>query len=137
VLDASVAMTFFLESRATAETDVLLERLFSERAAVPVFWPYEVANGVLKAARRDRPSETVTESQLALLEIMVARCDLSSSDGVIRERSYALARRHRLSSYDAAYLELAVRLALPLATLDRALIRAAAAEGVAVLPAAA
>jgi predicted nucleic acid-binding protein len=134
VLDASVALTFFLQTEASAASDALLQRFWSEGAAVPDFWAVEVANGILKAARRERIDAARTRADLALLESMAEACDVASAHRTRRERAYGLALRHALSSYDATYLALALDRGLPLATLDRAFVRSAAAEGVAVLP---
>jgi predicted nucleic acid-binding protein len=134
VLDASVALTFFLQTEASAASDALLQRFWREGAVVPDFWAMEVANGILKAARRERIDSATTMAELALLESMVDASDVASAHRVRRERADDLALRHALSSYDATYLVLALDRGLPLATLDRALIRAAGSEGVAVLP---
>jgi predicted nucleic acid-binding protein len=135
VLDCSVTMTWLFEHEATNETDKLLDRLRGpERAVVPQHWTLEIVNVLLGAERTKRKTGADTTHFLTLL----GRLPISSDDDTERQATtatIALGRRHRLSSYDAAYLELAMRLGLPLATLDRDLRKAAHAEGITVLPA--
>jgi predicted nucleic acid-binding protein len=125
VLDASIVHDWAFDERHRT-ADAVRERLRTEAAAAPSLWWFEVRNGLIVAERRGR----VTEQQTArfLREILRLAITLDSSPdeaGVL-----ALARRHRLTVYDAAYLELALREDLPLATLDAALARAAQAEAV-------
>ena len=129
VLDCSVAMAWCFESEADAYTDAILGALAKGTALVPSLWPLEIANVLLVAERRRRLSGADTIRFLDLvggLPIVVdgplALHDLS----VI----LALGRQHRLSTYDAAYLHLAMREELPLATHDLALCAAARAAGV-------
>jgi len=135
VLDASVGVTWVLQDRATAKTDGLLKRVFDEGAAAPAVWPYEMANAWLKTGRRLRMPRTAIQHEMRFLFIVLKRVavDLDAGDADTFSTAMDLALRHALSSYDAAYVELAVRRGLPLATLDRALARAAAAEGVELL----
>jgi predicted nucleic acid-binding protein len=130
VLDASVALAWMLPDEANAvAAQHLIEAVVEEGAVVPAHWRLEVGNGLLMAERRGRvPNGTVAAllSRLAALPIALdpetaARAWDAAPD---------LVRRHGLSLYDAAYLELAARKALPLATFDAALRRAAAAEQV-------
>ncbi len=123
VLDASIVHDWaFDELHPTA--NAARERLRTESAVAPSLWWFEVRNGLVMAERRGR----VTEQQTArfLREILRLAITLDSSPN--ETSVLALARRHRLTVYDAAYLELAVRASLPLATLDAALARAARAE---------
>jgi predicted nucleic acid-binding protein len=98
-------------------------------AIVPTLWPLEVLNAFLSAERRRRIVPADTRRFLALvaeLPIVVA-----TSEDVVRWSALAdLARRHRLTAYDAAYLDLSLQLGLPLATLDDALRAAAKSVGV-------
>jgi predicted nucleic acid-binding protein len=125
VLDASIVHDWaFDELHPTA--NAVRDRLRTESAAAPSLWWFEVRNGLVMAERRGR----VTEQQTAnfLREILRLAITLDRSPNEIS--ILVLARRHRLTVYDAAYLELAIREALPLATLDTALMRAARAEAV-------
>ncbi|GAA1056076.1 twitching motility protein PilT [Agromyces luteolus] len=131
VLDASVALSWCFEDEARPESDALLHRLADGGAIVPVIWEYEVANVLAVAERRGRLSEAEVARRSTLLRslpIHVVR-DLDPTSLL------QTARQHVLSAYDAAYLIVAEREGLPLATRDAALASAAAAAGVATLPA--
>ena len=109
--------------------DWLSLQMRAEEAVVPCLWWFEVRNILVVNERRGRISESETAAFLLNLSRLRVRPDrLPEADAVLR-----LARTHRLSVYDAAYLELAQREGLPLATLDTDLRRAAAEAGVAVL----
>ena len=102
------------------------------RAFVPALWPVEVGNVLLTATRRGRITADEWPRICASLEalpIEIEPVSTSRAWGAVLE----LTREHRLSGYDAMYLELAVRMQLPLATLDQALGAAARAEGLDVL----
>lgn len=129
VLDASLALAWCFEDEGGDDAVRVLEALGGSEAVVASHWTLEVSNGLLVAERRGRiePQEATRAGRLLMaLPIVV--------DPVERARAltatYRLARTRGLSTYDAAYLELAVRLGLPLASLDRELKEAAAAEGV-------
>jgi predicted nucleic acid-binding protein len=128
--DASVSLGWCFSDEATPYTEALLDRLIGgEEAAVPSHWPLEVLNGVIQARRKGRVNEQTVQwyfSSLASFHIVIDAGPGFQRLIAIRE----LAERHRLTSYDAAYLELAMRLNLPLATLDGELRRAAQAENV-------
>src|SRR5439155_4820738 len=100
-------------------------QLRSETAAAPILWWFEVRNGLVIAERRRRLNEQQTARALNKLSRLAIRLDQPPDEAEVM----TLARRHRLTVYDAAYLELAIREALPLATLDTALADAARAEG--------
>jgi predicted nucleic acid-binding protein len=134
VIDASVALAWCFEDEGGDVAEAVLEALRTSEAAAASLWPLEVTNGLLTAERRGRiPLEDAKRFTRLLLSLPIM------VDPVARRRAFeathALARRHGLSAYDAAYLELSVRLGVPLATLDRSLEDAAAAEGVGVFPA--
>lgn len=134
VLDASVLIAALLPDEADAEaaTD-LLEQLEDVGAVVPALWPTEVANGLLVAARRQRIQDIRIPEALA--EVALLPIEIESADpAILWSGPLALALRHKLTLYDAAYLELAQRLGLPLASFDRALRAAAAVENVPLLP---
>jgi predicted nucleic acid-binding protein len=125
VLDASIVLDWALEERrAAAET--ARQRLVGDIARVPGVWWFEVRNGLVIAERRRRTSAEMSASflrQLAGFPVVIA--PIPDETALL-----ALARRHRLTVYDAAYLELALREGLELATLDAELVAAARAEGV-------
>lgn len=131
VLDCSVAMSWVFPDEASESTDQLRESLVDGRAFVPALWPIEVANVLLVAARRrriDRTEWSRIARDLEVLPIVVDPVSTSRVWGEVLE----IAHTHGLSAYDATYLELAIRMQLPLATLDRALAAAGHAAGVTV-----
>jgi len=134
VLDCSVTMTWLFEHEATKDTDELLGRLSGpEKAVVAQHWALEVVNVLLGAERSKKKSAADTTLFLNLLSKLAIESDVDTERHA-KTGTLVLGRKHKLSSYDAAYLELALRLGLPLATLDIALRKAAQAEGVTVLP---
>ena len=135
VLDANVAVAFFVRDRATSSCDALLERLLRGEAHVPPHWPLEVANALLKSARRARLPDVASHVEMLTLESLARRATIHPMAAEDLRSVLDLARTERLSSYDAAHLALTERLDLPLATLDGALRRAAAARGAHLLPA--
>jgi predicted nucleic acid-binding protein len=129
VLDASIAACWAFEDEGHPAAAAALERLRNDEARVPALWWFEVRNTLIVNERRGRLREADTAAFLRWLARLGVTLDCSVEEaGVL-----ALARRHRLSVYDASYLELAQRVALPLATLDAELARAARAEGVSIL----
>lgn len=129
VLDTSITMAWCFADEATPETAALNRRLAAEAAVVPGHWPLEVSNVLSVAERKKRISLQETEEfvgQLGLLEIQVDHEGCADAF----KRLIPLTRSHALTAYDAAYLELALRRRLPLATLDRDLRKAAKAAGV-------
>ena len=129
VLDCSVTMAWLFPDEATEATDQLRESLVEGRAFVPSLWPVEVANVLLAATRRGRVGVHEWPQICANLETLPIEIDpvsMSRVWGVVLE----LANKHGLSVYDAMYLELAVRMRMPLATLDRALATAGQAAGI-------
>ncbi len=132
VLDNSVALAWCFEDEQTPAVLAVLDRLVDGGASAPLLWPLEAANGLLMAERRGRLDGTRRTALTGFLRRLPVRLDDGTADRAWDE-SLALAARHGLSVYDAAYLELALRLRLPLATLDRNLRRAGDAHGVALL----
>lgn len=136
VLDASVALAWCLKDESSAYADEVAGRVTSEGALVPSIWALEVGNALVSAERQGRLTDLdrrrLTEV-LAALPVEVEPTSLRQALGPIAD----FASRHRLSSYDAAYLELAHRLGLPLATRDERLGSAASAAGVQVIAASA
>jgi predicted nucleic acid-binding protein len=125
VIDASVAAAWaFGEPSATAAA--ARTRLANESASAPALWWYELRNVLLVGERRGRLSERRVQEFLRELAETDLTLDYSPDETAVM----TLARRHRLTVYDAAYLELALRDGVPLATLDGPLTDAARAEGV-------
>ena len=132
VLDASIALAWCFADEATPATDALLDRLVDEEAVAPALWRLEVANGLTMAERRGRLSVAGLTRSVSLLQRLAVAIDPEGSDRAFREL-LDLARSERLTVYDAAYLELALRLGLPLASKDARLRTAANGLGLALL----
>lgn len=133
VLDASVALAWCFPEEATNGTEAILDSLTDgSEALTPAIWPFEVANALLVGERRKR----ITVAQVTSVLQRIAALPVSL-DSVRVDRAFdqilSSARQEQLSEYDAAYLELALRESLPLATLDDSLRRAAMQAGVALL----
>ena len=127
VPDASVAAAWVLPDEEAALADLALDRLGAETAKAPeVFW-HELRNLLLTAERRGRIDERHADASMARLRRLPIVCPGDTDDREVM----ALARTHRLTAYDASYLALAIREGCALASLDRRLNEAAAAEGVA------
>lgn len=130
VVDASVTLAWWFEDEATPQTEAILDRLSDDTAVVPALWELEVSNVLLSGERRGRLTESQSARFVALLAQMPILVDTASVDmGAV----LAAGRHHALAAYDAAYLVLAQREGVPLATLDSKLRAAAQAVGVAVL----
>jgi predicted nucleic acid-binding protein len=129
VIDCSITMAWYFKDEATTYTRAVQASLASHRAAVPGLWPLEVANVLLVGERRNRSTQAQATKWLRLLEALPIAVD-AETPSVAFNKVLGLARGHGLTAYDAAYLELAIRLGLPLATLDDALKRAAQTVGV-------
>lgn len=128
IIDASVVIAWaFREQHATAER--ALARIQAEEAIVPALWWYELRNVLVLGERQKRLTERETARFLRDISRLTITIDSSPNEAQV----LTLARRHRLTVYDAAYLELAGREALPLATLDEELAAAARAEQVALI----
>lgn len=129
VLDCSIAMTWCFEDEATDTTTGLLHRLGVEHGLVPAGWRLEIANALLVAERHQRLTAERIESFFRDIDLLLIEVDHEAMANAF-EKIIPLARAHRLTVYDALYLELALRRGLPLATLDDDLRRAAGACGV-------
>lgn len=133
VLDASVTMCWLFQDGKPSESAYALKALNAmkqseTRALVPVTWGLEVSNVITKAETKGLLKEAQSE---AFLE-MLANLDITADSGTFSRAladTLQIARRYRLSAYDASYLELAMRAALPLATLDQDLQKAANKAG--------
>ena len=135
MLDASVALSWCFKNEATAAGDRVLERLASEAASVPGIWHLEIANVLALSERRRRITPARSSEFIALLETMAIIVDEETPSRALG-RVLDLARAERLTAYDAVYLELAMRLGIPLASKDVDLCNAAERLGVSVLGAA-
>ena len=130
VLDNSVVMAWSFEDETSPYADAVLDCLNAARAFVPALWPLEVANALLMGERRNRSTEAETLRWIGILNRLPIVIDDETNSRAWSD-TVALARNHTLSAYDAAYLELAMRRGLPLATLDERLKTAGRAVGVA------
>ena len=126
VLDALVTATWCFPDEEHETAEAAFDRLDGDEAVVPALWWFEIRNILVVNERRGRIDAAETACFLADLERLSTRIDRDPDS----EAVLGLARKHNLTGYDAAYLELARRLDLPLATLDRALAAAARADGV-------
>ncbi len=129
VLDGSVAMVWGFEDEDDAYAAALLDRMPELQAHVPALWPLEVANALIVGERRGRTTPAESARFLAILGGFPIAVDVETVGRAWADTLH-LARAHNLSAYDAAYLELAIRLGLPIATLDARLKAAATAVGV-------
>jgi predicted nucleic acid-binding protein len=129
VIDASITVNWAMDDEESAAAQTAFDLLRDGTGHVPSLWWFETRNSLLLAERRGRLTQAACSAFLA----MIGRLKIVM-DSAPREASLlGLVRQHRLTVYDAAYLELAIRLQVPLATLDRALARAAQSEGIALI----
>jgi predicted nucleic acid-binding protein len=132
VLDSSATLAWIFPDETTDAVREVFETVSSEGCFVPTLWAIEVANGLTAGVRRRRITETFRAEALGVLELLSI-----TEDGETRARAWTttlhLADQFGLTLYDAAYLELARRLSLPLASLDDELRNAAQALGIELL----
>lgn len=130
VADCSVTLSWYLEDEKTDYTERFLDSLESNQLIVPALWRLEFTNALLAAVRRKRISEARRQEIVNQAERLPI-----TFDGYLVSLSHMsdLARDYHLTTYDAAYLELAQRQSLPLATLDSQLIEAARTANVSIL----
>jgi predicted nucleic acid-binding protein len=129
VVDASAALPWFFADEKSDESDRILSAIYRDGAVVPAIWPIEVGNALTMGLRRKRISEAdwlKSLSTLARLPITVEPLDHLKALSNLP----SLAQKHNITFYDALYLEQAIRLSLPLASLDADLTKAAMAEKV-------
>jgi predicted nucleic acid-binding protein len=126
VVDASVAGGWLLPDERQPACESAYKHLDTDYALVPRIWWFEIRNLLIMAERRKRLDEQAVAEALSALATLPLRQD----DNVDEAALLRLARQHRLTVYDASYLELAKREDIPLATLDRELARAARSERV-------
>lgn len=129
VLDSSATLAWIYAEETTEAVQRIFSRLMASGAWVPALWRLEVANILEMGVRRGRHDAAFRDATLADLALLPIRLD-PDTDQHAWSSTLRLAEQHRLTLYDAAYLELAVRRSLPLATLDRELRQAADAAGV-------
>lgn len=132
VLDSSMTLSWYFEDEESEASQAVFDEVTENGAIVPALWRFEVANGLQLAVRRKRIGPAYRDESLADLEKLDVTID-AESETYAWSASVRLAERHALTVYDAAYLELAQRRRLALATLDLALVRAGKAEGVPVI----
>jgi predicted nucleic acid-binding protein len=132
VLDASAAAAWAFSDEDSPDAKAAFERIQKDQAIVPTLWWFEVRNALVISERRNRISESLSGAFLRQLARLSVSVDASPEESAI----LTLARAHSLSFYDAAYVELAIRLHAPLATLDGAMAKAAATEHVVLVRAA-
>lgn len=124
VVDNSVIMSWCFEDEGDNFAVAVLESLEFAEAFVPAIWPLEVGNVLLVAERKKRLSQAAVVRFLALLGGLPIMVEQETPERMLKE-ILSLAREHGLSTYDASYLDLAMRLDLPLATRDASLVKAA------------
>jgi predicted nucleic acid-binding protein len=129
VLDASATAAWCFPDENALADNAAIDRLAHENALVPALWWAEVRNVLIVGERRGRIDAIGTARFLADLQRLRIQIDRNPTSDLV----LALARRHRLTAYDAIYLELAGRFGIPLATLDARLAGAARAEGIPLL----
>jgi predicted nucleic acid-binding protein len=124
VLDCSVAISWCLVDEDNDYANAVLDIMPNAEAFVPEIWSLEIVNTLLVAERRNRMTVEQTQASINWLQSLLITIDSLTSVQAFG-RTLTLAREQNLASYDAAYLELAWRLDLPLATNDKQLIDAA------------
>jgi predicted nucleic acid-binding protein len=133
VIDCSIALTWCFADEATAETDALFERVRDDGGIVPALWHLELGNVLLQAEKRGRIAARDIAIRLELIAALPISVDQETTSrawsGIL-----AIARTEGLTTYDAAYLELAVRRGLTLFTKDADLAAAARRRGITVYP---
>jgi predicted nucleic acid-binding protein len=129
VIDASAALPWFFADEKSDESDRILAQVYRDGAVVPVLWPIEVGNALTMGLRRKRLSEADWRTSLSTLASLPVAVEPMDHLKVLSDLP-VLAQKYNLTFYDALYLELASRLAIPLATFDADLLKAAHAANV-------
>jgi predicted nucleic acid-binding protein len=133
VIDASIVLSWYFDDEKSAATDDVLELVNDSSAIVPGHWRLEISNSFRSAARRGRVSLEYRDAVLNELSTLPIEVDEETATHAWGA-TLKLADKHGLTPYDAAYLELAQRRRVSLATLDSRLKRAAAEESIDVVP---
>ena len=129
VLDGSLALAWYFADEANPYADAVAQGLATREAIVPSLWRLEIANTLVMGERRKRSTQAQAAAFVARLELLPIVID-DKTDAHAWNETIRLARACKLSAYDAAYLEIAMRRGLPLASLDNQLKAAATAVGV-------
>jgi predicted nucleic acid-binding protein len=132
VLDSSATLAWIYSDETTDAVRAVFDQVADAGAVVPALWRLEVANSLTVAVRRNRIDTEFRRAALADLALLDITTD-PHTDSQAWAETLHLADRYRLTLYDAAYLELAQRRKLPLATLDQELCAAAQAAGARIL----
>jgi predicted nucleic acid-binding protein len=127
-----MALSWYFEDERTPAADAVLDQVADQGALVPAVWKLEVANGFQAAIRRKRVDVLFRDSAISQLAMMPIAAD-PDTDTFAWTTTLHLADRYQLTPYDAAYLELAQRRKVPLATRDREMRTAAHAVGLVTL----
>jgi len=134
VLDASTVLTWCFPDEKAQKAQEISERFATgDRAAVPPFWRHEILNALLVGERRKRLTPELIQAFVVDLDRLPVDVDHRATAAIVFGVTQSLCRKHGLTAYDAAYLEIATRESCPLATVDEDLKRAAVAERVEVL----
>ncbi|MTJ11047.1 type II toxin-antitoxin system VapC family toxin [Anabaena sp. UHCC 0187] len=132
VLDCSVAISWCLVDENNDYANSILTMMVDSEAFVPGIWSLEIANTLIVAERRNRMTKEQSQEAINLLQSLLIQVDMATDTNAL-DATLKLAREEGLAAYDAAYLELALRLQLPLATLDNRLAEAAIRCGVSLI----
>jgi predicted nucleic acid-binding protein len=133
VLDASIVLTWCFPDEEAQKAETISEKIaLGDKPTVPAFWRHEVLNALLVGEKRKRLTNELIQTFIKDLEQLSAEIDTPGAENVFRA-TQDLCRKHGLTAYDAAYLELAMRHGIMLATADGALERAARAEGIGIV----
>jgi predicted nucleic acid-binding protein len=134
VLDASTVLTWCFPDEEAQKAEEISERIAAgETVIVPAFWRHEVLNALLVGERRKRLTSELIGMFIVDLSRLPVNVDNEATREIVFDTTLRLCRKHGLTAYDAAYLEIAIRGGFPLATADQELKRAAGAEAVQVL----
>lgn len=132
VLDASVTLLWLApgtQSEGIAYAETVLNAMDESKACVPTLWALEIANVIAKLENKGIVTEADAQRFIGLLQRLDVVTDPATTTHALSD-TLNLARRHKLSAYDAAYLELSLRAGVPLATLDAGLAKAATNAGI-------
>ena len=124
VVDNSIVMAWFFDDEATTFTDSVQDLLVYNTAFVPSIWSLEVVNVLIVAERKKRISTADSTHFLALVSQLPIKVE-QTEPAIAFHNILFLARKYQISSYDASYIELAIRKGLPVASLDKAIVGAA------------
>jgi predicted nucleic acid-binding protein len=134
VLDASIALTWCFPDEKAQKAQEISERIATgDSVVVPAFWAHEILNALLVGEKRKRLTRELMRAFLEDLNRLPIEVDLPGTPPIVFGETQSVCRKHGLTAYDAAYLEIAIRSGCQLATGDDELRRAALAEGIEVL----